>query len=745
MLNRLIESAGELVLGRNQINNLMAMRMLDQKVVKEALMEAKDSGDLDRLEQVLSNRILDITESTGLMQSFSQISSELQEQIMNTRLQFVRTVFSNFPRVIRDIAKKLGKEIELELSGEDVELDKTIIDALGDPMTHLVRNSCDHGVETPEAREEKGKPRIGRVQLKAYHEGGQVFIDIIDDGAGMNADFLKAKAMEKGILSEAEAEAEADHMSDRDAFKLIFRPDFSTAAQVTDVSGRGVGMDVVRSNIEKIGGSIEIESERDKGSTISLRLPLTLAIISALLVEEQGRYFALPQVSVQELVRLRHADVSDRIATANGLPVLKLRGQLLPLIKLSDILGGDKTVEAGSEIIVDRRVKIQDRRSDEIFDKDASKENRPSKERRKGNLYIVILSIGVHRYGLIVDRLHDTQELVVKPLSSYLNDSKIYSGATILGDGHVAMILDAAGIANDRELRFGENQVNLEEEVVRSYNSTKEAQTMLCFEAGSREHFAVNLSMVSRIEDVSCDRIEKLGDRYYLKYDNHSIPVVYLHEHLPIHIEDTEWEPQYLLIPRLVSHPVGILISKTQDVFETDKEPDRGGFQHKGIHGAFTRDGTLTLFLDLYSIFEIVEPEKYNFNDLQTEMSGKKVLLAEDTALFRTVMGDFLKDCGFEVTEAVDGQQAWETLNSERFDALVTDIVMPNMDGMELTRHVRDSETLSKLPIIAVTSLYQEEDRKKIMESGVDEYMRKLDKEQMLKTLNRILGVRELV
>ena len=310
-------------------------------------------------------------------------------------------MYYKFPRIIRDISKNLGKEIELTMDGVDVELDKSIIEALGDPLTHLVRNAVDHGIEKPEVREQLGKPKTGRVSLKAYHEGGHVTIDVSDDGAGIDIDIIKEKALEKGIVSQMEL----DEMGDREALSLLFAPGFSTAKTVTDVSGRGVGMDVVKTNIEKLGGSIEIFTIKGGGTTFRLTLPLTLAIISSLIVEVDGQHFALPQINLQEMVRIKPGDDTRSIEYINESEVLRLRGNLLPLIYLADILGlPRKTTDEGGNM-------------DSI-------------------MRVLVLKLGSKRFGLVVDSIYD-DEILVKPLPKFLKECRCYSGVTIMGDGNV--------------------------------------------------------------------------------------------------------------------------------------------------------------------------------------------------------------------------------------------------------------------------------------------------------------------
>ena len=428
LLDQLMNLAGELVLSRNQ------------------LLQTITSGDVRNAEAV--------------GQRIDLVTSELQEAIMLTRMQPIGNVFSKFPRVVRDLSKKLGKQIDLTIVGKDVELDKTIIESINDPLTHLVRNSVDHGIEAPEERKRKGKDIRGLIVLKAYHAAGQVVIEISDDGKGLDGDMLAEAAVKKGLITSDQAKV----MSEKERINLILLPGFSTAKKVTDVSGRGVGMDVVKTNLDQLGGSIEIESEVGKGSTISIKLPLTLAIIPCQIVMTGGERYAIPQVNLEELLRIPAATVKERVERVGDAEVVRLRGNLLPLIRMADVFDIDPTYydPVQDETKPDRRQNIADRRSKStpLFKEEGAPppETRDSEQehKRKENerrqsassaLNIVVVSTGAMRYGLIVDRLHDSEEIVIKPLGRHLQQCQGYAGATIMGDGRIALILDVSNIA----------------------------------------------------------------------------------------------------------------------------------------------------------------------------------------------------------------------------------------------------------------------------------------------------------
>ncbi len=377
-LDHLMNLIGELVLGKNRL-----LKIYDD-------VEERYEGEkfLEELNQVVS--------------SVSLVTTDLQIAVMKTRMLPVSKVFNKFPRLVRDLARELNKEIELVTTGEDTELDKSIVEEIGDPLVHMIRNSCDHGIEPPEEREAKGKPRKGTVKLKAYNEGNQIVIAIEDDGRGMDPEFLKRKAIEKGIISEREA----DQLSDKEAYGLIFRPGFSTAAKVTGVSGRGVGMDVVKTNIEKLNGIIDIESELGKGSVFKLKIPLTLAIMQSLLVSVQEEFFAIPLASVLETVRIS----IDEIYTIEGKNVLRLRNEILPLVRLADMFGVEQVFETGEHV------------------------------------YVVVIGLAESKLGIIVDGLVGQEEIVIKSMGDYLQGIEGIAGATIRGDGGVTLITDVAAM-----------------------------------------------------------------------------------------------------------------------------------------------------------------------------------------------------------------------------------------------------------------------------------------------------------
>ncbi len=657
LLNNLMNLAGELVLSRNQLMQSVN-RKLSEAVETESLLknvtqqfmqstrnmqEASRQGheivnqtadkEIARLKetvaQSLSMRLMDVPGLNSIMQNIDMVTSLLQESIMQTRLQPISVVFAKFPRLVRDLAKKLGKEINLTLVGQDVELDKSIVEQLSDPLTHLIRNSVDHGVESQEDRKKAGKPVQGEVVLRAFHEGGKVHIQIEDDGAGVNRNRVKEKAIEKGLFTVDDLAK----MTDREIDNIIMLPGFSTAAVVSDVSGRGVGMDVVKTNIERLGGTVDIESEPGKGTIITMKLPLTLAIISSLIVSAGGRRFAIPQVGIDELVRIRAKDVTKRIDRLKNCEVMRLRGKLLPLVRLEIALDMVPTfIHPESNIrMVDKRKRWSDRRglAEDKPQESQSNEQKipagviPGDDRRgkgpdrRGNVSnavkIVVLKYQDQHYGLVVEEVYDSEEIVVKPLSGYLKSSQCYAGSTIMGDGSVAMILDTNGLAQLSNLKFNDLEKDIETEKEKFLkDSNKKLRELLLFEAGENGNFGVDLSMVARVEKVETSRIVNIGGKDFLKYEDRSMRLLKLSDYLPVSAATETSNYTFVIVPKGSNHIMGIIANQVKDVVKTDALLDTSNIRGNGILGSAMINSALTLVVDMKTVFKSAEPEMFS-------------------------------------------------------------------------------------------------------------------------------------
>jgi two-component system chemotaxis sensor kinase CheA len=494
-LDRLMNLVGELVLARNQI-----------------IQHSSTSGD-DGL--------------TAASQRLNIITSELQENVMKTRMQPIGNVWSKFPRVVRDLSSELGKQVHLVMEGNETELDRTIIEAIKDPLTHIVRNSVDHGIEKPEARRTAGKTDQGSLVMRAFHEGGKVIIEIADDGAGIAVERVVAKAVERGILTADRAA----RLTEREAFHLIFAPGFSTAEKVTNVSGRGVGMDVVRTNIEKIGGSVDIQSEAGRGTTIRIKIPLTLAIIPALIVTSGGDRFAIPQVSLLELVRLSGEQARLGMESIYGAPVFRLRGALLPLVFLN------------------REMKL----GDATYDPE--------------NVNIVVLQADGRPFGLIVDSVSDTEEIVVKPLAKQLKGLPFYAGSTIMGDGRIALILDVLGLAQRAHVVTEQKEATLAGSVIERAEAIEDKETLLILGVGAEGRMAIPLSMVARLEEFPLSKVEKSGESRVVQYRDQLLPLIQLEHHVPGGDREARMhDPVSVVVYNDHGRNVGLVVDRIEDI-----------------------------------------------------------------------------------------------------------------------------------------------------------------------------------
>ncbi|HNJ43637.1 MAG TPA: chemotaxis protein CheW, partial [Acidobacteriota bacterium] len=423
-------------------------------------------------------------------QRLNLITTELQEGVMKTRMQPIGNIWSKFPRIVRDLALACGKRVQIDMEGKETELDRTIIEAIKDPLTHIVRNSIDHGIELPEVRESRGKSPEGRLFLRAFHEGGQVNIEISDDGAGIDPERIKARAIQRGMFPPEQA----NRLTDRELINLIFAPGFSTAEKVTNVSGRGVGMDVVKTNIEKIGGTLDVINRPGEGTTLKIKIPLTLAIIPALMVTTGGDRYAIPQVSLLELVRLEGAQAHNGIETIQGTPVYRLRGNLLPLVYLN------------------RELQVQDL----------------SAPTETEIINIVVVQADDRQFGMVVDEINDTEEIVVKPLGKQLKGLATFAGATILGDGRVALILDVLGIAQRASVVSELRDRAIAEKTLQYQESSGDRQTLLLFQLGETDRLAIPLSMVARLEEFTGTAVERAGGQEVVQYRQQIMPLIRL-------------------------------------------------------------------------------------------------------------------------------------------------------------------------------------------------------------------------
>ncbi|MGJ4899912.1 hybrid sensor histidine kinase/response regulator, partial [Bradyrhizobium oligotrophicum] len=612
------------------------------------------------------NQLLEIarrnedTEFKVPLQRLSNVTAELQEGVMKTRMQPIGNAWQKLPRIVRDLATELGKQIELEMHGADTELDRQVLDLIKDPLTHMVRNSADHGLETMAERAAAGKAEQGTIRLSAYHEGGHIIICIADNGRGLNTERIKAKALANGLVTEAELEK----MTEAQIHKFIFEPGFSTAAAVTSVSGRGVGMDVVRTNIDQIGGTIDIKSVLGEGTSVTIKIPLTLAIVSALIVEAGGDRFAIPQLSVVELVRAR-ANSEHRIERIKDTAVLRLRNKLLPLMHLKKLLKIDDGSSTDPE-----------------------------------NGFIVVTQVGNQTFGIVVDCVFHTEEIVVKPMSTKLRHIDMFSGNTILGDGAVIMIIDPNGIAKALGAAGSASQAVSDEHAAHHAIGGEQLTSLLVFRAGTAQPKAVPLALVTRLEEIAADKIEISNGRYMVQYRDQLMPLVQMEG---VSVQTSGSQP--ILVFADETRAMGLVVDEIIDIVEERLNIQVSGAKD-GILGSAVIKGQATEVIDVGHFLPMAFADWFIRKEMHTDAQTQSVLLVDDSPFFRNMLAPVLKSAGYKVRTAASAIEGLATLRSgHSFDIVVTDIEMPEMNGFEFTEAIRADQNLSQMPVIAVSSL----------------------------------------
>jgi two-component system, chemotaxis family, sensor kinase CheA len=637
------------------------------------------------------------------LQRLSHITSDLQEGVMKTRMQPIGNAWNKLPRLVRDLTHDLGKKIELTMLGADTELDRQVLELIKDPLTHMIRNSGDHGLETPAERRAAGKPETGNIVLNAFHEGGYIILEISDDGRGLAVDRIRAKALANGLATEAELAG----MTDGQIQRFIFRAGFSTAATISAVSGRGVGMDVVKTNIEKIGGTIDLKSTVGQGTTFTVKIPLTLAIVSALIVEAGKERFAIPQLSVVELVRAHRG--SDKSATDSGdtsvierindTPVLRLRSRLLPLVSLTELLA------LGAE------------------DKDATA------------AHVVVAQVGQHMMGIIVDRVFDTEEIVVKPVAPILRHVTMFSGNTILGDGSVIMILDPNGIARASGVGAG-SESKLVRSSLADAQSSADKTAMLLFRAGETKRMGVPLGLVARLEDIPRDKIELSCGSPVTQYRGKLMPLIAIDSAV-----DTESPSQPLLVFAEGDRIMGLMVDEIIDVVEDRLDIELAGAR-PGLLGSAVIGGQATDVLDTgYWLMQAWEDWFRGAPRNGATVGQKHILLVDDSEFFRQLTVPMLGASGFRVTAVQSATEALRMRDAgNTFDAIVSDIEMPGMNGLDFVRAVRAGGSWATLPVIAMTAHSDMEHARIGREAGFTDYVAKFEREALIASLRACLS-----
>jgi two-component system, chemotaxis family, sensor kinase CheA len=624
------------------------------------------------------------------LQRLSNVTAELQESVMKTRMQPIGNAWAKLPRIVRDLANELGKKIDLQMHGAETELDRQVLELIKDPLTHMIRNSADHGLETIADRRAAGKSETGVIALRAYHEGGHIIVEIADDGRGLPTDKIKAKVIANGLASEADVA----RMSDAQLHRFIFHAGLSTATAVTNVSGRGVGMDVVRSNIELIGGSIDLVSRLGQGTTFTIKIPLTMAIVSALIVGVQGMRFAIPQICVMELVRASEG-TDTKIERINNTRVLRLRDRLLPLIKLSEVL------------------------------------QLPVDEKGAAESYIVVAQAGGRTFGIVVDTVFDTGEIVVKPVSPILKEIPMYSGNTILGDGSVIVILDPNGLATAVSGEVAARAAT-EDAAATAIQSGEMRQALLLFRAGSSEPKAVPLGAVTRLEVVDASKIERSNGRCVLQYRGALMPII---TSLSGSIREQGGQP--VLVFTDGERAVGVAVEEILDIVEATLKVELSAGD-SGLLGTAVVREKATEVVDI--AYHVSDAFRSWFTSKPQPAQKRNVLLVDDSPFFRTMMAPLLAAAGYEVTEASTAEVALKFKDEGRsFDLILSDIQMPGMDGRSFATLIKKDPQWKKTPVVGLAS---DNDGSEL--GAFDALARKFDREELMSAIKSYIGAQAL-
>jgi len=647
------------------------------------------------------NRLFQMVQASGNMEfvrvsrDVDQITEQLQSQLLRTRMQPIQSVWNSVPRIVRDMGKQLEKKIGVVMHGEETELDRTILNAIKDPLTHIIRNSCDHGIEMPNDRRKAGKPAEGTLRLSASQESGFIVILIEDDGAGIDAERVKNKAVSMGVLTPEQGEK----ISDKAALQLIFHAGLSTAEKVSNLSGRGVGMDVVRTEIERVGGNVDISSEPGKGTTLRIRIPLTLAIISAMIVSCEGQRFAIPQMSIQEL--LSAPKDSDEWRVIGGQSFFRLRGKLLPIMRLKNTLQMNDAIED------------------------------------KGS--IVVIDLGDRNFGVLVDKIYGAEEIVVKPLGVHFQHLNFYGGCSILGDGIVIPIFDCNELANLMQLSQEVEAMRQAEEEDDTISENELQHTLVFSQAGQR--FAIPMALIERLELFPAEKIEYSGTSEVLQYRDDVIAVLRWGALIECGEKATSGDV-YGLILSDGQKRMCLQVEQVEDILETPLEIKMRS-ENPLFLGTSVIEDVATEVIDVFEVVKKVDSNWFARTASTLSSTGEKslrqkILFVEDAAFFRNLVMPIFDTLGYEVWVAKDGLEACQILEERIPDLLLTDLEMPNMNGYELTDWVREREEYDDIPIVALTATPVGEIDAAHRDKFVD-VMLKLDRQSLSEGLSEIM------
>ena len=650
------------------------------------------------------NQLLEIArrhEDSGYkvpLQRLSHVTAELQEGVMKTRMQPIGNAWQKLPRVVRDLSAELGKGIDLVMSGAETELDRQVLDVIKDPLTHMVRNSADHGIESTNERIKAGKPARGSIRLSAYHEGGTITIEIADDGKGLDLAAIRKKAIERNFAPAADIE----RMTDAQVAKFIFHAGFSTAKAITSVSGRGVGMDVVKTNIETIGGVVDIATELGRGTTFTIKIPLTLAIVSALIVKANEQRYAVPQIAVLELVRVDPKNdnkSTNTIERIHGAPVLRLRERLLPIVTLDGLMRGQATVEEGEVV-------------------------------ESG--FVVVAQVGRQRFGVLVDEVFHTEEIVVKPMSSKLRHIPLFAGNTILGDGAVVLIVDPNGVAKlvGQSAQSGAATETEAEEI----EAGDAKATLLVFKGGAGGFKAVPLSLVTRLEEIDASKIEHLGGRPLIQYRGRLMPLVPADPGIALRSEGN----QALVVFSDGDRAMGLVVDEIVDIVEERLDIEISADRSDLIGSAVLR-GRATDIINIAHFLPLAYDD-WARGPRKTTVKAPSLLLVDDSAFFRDMLTPVLKAAGYGVTVAASADEALAALKGNPgIDLVVSDLDMPGRSGFDLVAAMRGAGgRLAEMPVIALTGTVGADAIEQARRLAISDLVAKFDRSGLLAALSEI-------
>jgi two-component system chemotaxis sensor kinase CheA len=627
------------------------------------------------------------------LQRLSHITAELQDGVMQTRMQPIGSAWTKLSRVVRDLSAELGKKIELIQSGAETEIDRQLLEMIKDPLLHMVRNAADHGLEMPDERVAAGKPAHGTIHLRAAQESGYIIVEVSDDGRGIDVERVKAKALRNGLGTEADIA----RMSDEQVLRFVMEPGFSTAAAVTNISGRGVGLDVVRSHVEQVGGIVDLRSRAGRGLTVTIKLPLTLAIASALIVEAAGQRFAIPQISVAELVRTQESG-EVRIETLNGQATLRLRKRLLPVVDVADVLNlPQQDGSAASDGHADDRL-------------------------------VVVCHVGGHRFGIIVDSILHTEEIVVKPISSKLRHMSVYSGATILGDGSVILILEPAGVARSvMESATRETAAQSDAELAAELMASSERSLLLLFRAGGANLKAIPLSFIGRLEEFDHAKIEDTGGRAVVQYQGRLMPILGYQPQGGFDLDAR----QPVLVFHQQDREIGMAVDQIVDVVEVSIQIDTS-HATPGIVGATIIDGKAVEIVD---VSELIAPDGH---EMPTADEQVDVMVVESSEFFRALLAPLLQNAGYRIAVLPSLPAARLAMARQKPSVVVLDLDQPGEEGFSFVRELAEDGTSP--PVIGLVSRAGPRLIEKGKVAGLYDLVGKFDRQGLMSSIGDALG-----